>query len=61
MLDKVYKWWHEKIEEAEKDDNKIRGDIKAFGLGMINGALSFMTVFGTIVYVYGIATMNKRK
>lgn len=62
MLDKVYKWWHKKVDEMDDYDNDFDNGIKLIGLGMINGALTCMTVLGTVVYINGILTaIGKRK
>jgi len=61
MLDKVYEWYDEKLEEAVNDENARRAGAKAFGLGMLNGALTFMAAFGTVVYTGLIVSAFKRK
>lgn len=50
MLSKIYEWHQDKTDEVIYGDDVKHRDLKSFGLGMIDGALTFMTVFGTVVY-----------
>ena len=63
MLGKIYEWHNSKMNEVLYEEDVKRRNLKAFGLGAIDGALSFMTVFGTIAYaglIIGVIS-NKKK
>lgn len=63
MLSKIYEWRKDKMDEVLYEDDVKHRNLKAFGLGAIDGALSFMTVFGTVAYAGLLVTAlaNRKK
>lgn len=61
LLGKFYEWWHEKTDEVVHNYDDRYGNIKAIGLGLLDGTLSAMTLIGVATYGVLIAKTFKRK
>lgn len=61
MVRNTFEWLDKKFDEALNDDNKKRAKAKARRLGIIEGLLNAMVIYGVISTIGNVTYLSLRK